>query len=489
MRLLFASPEIFPLAKTGGLADVAGSLPVALRNADIDIRLLMPAYHGLAAEAEAKAVGSLGNPFGLGDTVILEGRLPQTDIPVWLIDNRLLFDRDGGPYLDKDGQDWPDNDMRFGLLSWAAARLSQANSPLGWVPDILHVHDWQTGLAPAYLKAWGETAVRTVFTIHNMAYQGLFPPALVPRLGLPWSFYTMEGLEYWNQLSYLKAGLVYADKLTTVSPTYAREIQAPALGFGLDGLLRSRTADLSGILNGADYAVWDPAKDHYLSHPYDSDGVRPGKAANKAALQKEFGLPILAEVPLLVAITRLSDQKGMDLLLTAMPAVIAQGAQLALLGSGDRALEEAFLALAQARPQQVAVRIGYSEETAHRLQAGGDFLLMPSRFEPCGLTQIYAIRYGTVPIVHRTGGLADTVVDASYDAMTHGTATGLMFDQPTASAFQWSVERAIGLYRHPEQLARIQASGMRQDFGWPRAAKQYAELYQNLLPATAMSSR
>jgi starch synthase len=482
MKLLFASSEIFPLAKTGGLADVAGALPIALHRAKLDIRMLMPAYRGVAEQAKARPIANLGDPFGLGDTILLEGHLPKHNLPLWLIDNPSLFDREGGPYQDTDGIDWPDNDLRFGLLSWAAARLSQANSPVGWVPDILHTHDWQTGLASAYLKAWGEPRPGLVFTIHNMAYQGLFPSALLPRLGLPWSFYTMEGLEYWSQLSYLKAALVYADKLTTVSPTYAREIQTSAYGFGMEGILAYRARDLRGILNGADVSIWDPSRDPHLQYPYGIDDVGPGKAANKAALQKELGLPQIPDAPLLVVISRLSDQKGMDLLLSVMPAVIAQGGQLALLGTGQSELEDAFLALAGARPNHVAMHIGYSEEMAHRLQAGGDILLMPSRFEPCGLTQIYAMRYGTLPVVNRTGGLADTVVDATYDAMLLGTATGFLFEQPTASAFQWGIERAIGLYRHPDQWSRLQLSAMQQDFGWDRSAAEYLALYRSLRP-------
>lgn len=482
MKVLFAASEIYPLVKTGGLADVAGALPAALHRAKVDVRLLMPAYRGMVEAAGAKLAASLGNPFGLGETTIHEGTLPGSGLPLWLVGAPSLYDRDGGPYQAPDGGDWPDNDMRFALLGWAAARLAQANTPMKWRPDVLHGHDWQAGLAPAYLKAWGEPAPGLVFTIHNMAYQGTFPSSLVPRLGLPWSFYTMDGFEFWNQLSYLKAGLVYADKLTTVSPTYAREIQTPAFGFGMEGLLSYRSKDLSGILNGADYAVWDPSTDKHLAHPYDDDTFVAGKAANKAALQEELGLPQQADAPLFVVVSRLSDQKGMDLLLTAMPALIAQGGQLALLGTGERTLEDQFRALATACPGQVAVRIGYSENLAHRLQAGSDVLLMPSRFEPCGLTQIYALRYATLPLVHRTGGLADTVVDATYDALLHGTATGFAFEQPSAGALQWCIERAIALYHHPEQWRRIQKAAVRQEFGWNRAANQYLALYQAVSP-------
>jgi starch synthase len=482
MRVLFASSEIYPLAKTGGLADVAGALPAALARAEVDVRLLMPAYRGVAAAAHAKAVANLGDPFGRGDTVILEGHMPDSGLPVWLIDNPALYDREGGPYGDSSGLDWPDNDIRFALLGWVTAKLCQGNSPFSWRPDIVHAHDWQAGLAPAYLKAWGGPQPGVVFTIHNMAYQGVFAKDLVPRLGLPWSFFSIDGFEYWDQLSYLKAGLVYSDKLTTVSPAYSHEIQEDPNGFGMEGLLSYRSRDLSGILNGADYKIWDPTVDTHLVRNYGRTDVAEGKAANKAALQRELDLPEIPDAPLLIVVSRLNDQKGMDLLLSIMPAIIEQGAQLALLGTGDRWLEDAFRTLAQTRPDQVAIRIGYSEETAHRMQAAADMLLMPSRFEPCGLTQIYALRYGTLPVVHRTGGLADTVTDASYDSLLHGTATGFVFDQANASTFQWAVERAIAVYRHPEQWRKIQQRAMQTEFDWDQAAARYIELYRGLRP-------
>ncbi len=491
MRLLFASSEIYPLAKTGGLADVAASLPAALGRRGVDVRLLMPAYAGVAVAAEAKAVARLGNPFGLGDSLLLEGHHPDSGNKLWLLDHPILFNRAGGPYQDAAGADWPDNDMRFALLAWTAARLCRAESPMAWKPNLLHLNDWQTGLAAAYLRAWGGARPGVVFTIHNMAYQGNFAAERVPQLGFPWSFYTMQGFEFWGRLSCLKAGLVFADKLTTVSPTYAGEIQTPSFGFGMDGVLAGRAKDLSGILNGADYKVWDPAIDPHLPQRYGPDQLVDGKAANKAAVQSDLGLDTNPAAPLLVVISRLSDQKGMDLLLAVMPAVLRSGAQLALLGSGDKGLEDAFSALAAARPGQVAVHIGYSEGLAHRLQAGGDLLLMPSRFEPCGLSQIYALRYGTLPVVHGTGGLADTVVDATFDALLNRTATGFVFDQPTASAFQWCIERAVGFFRSGEHWRPLQRQAMQQDFGWDQAAARYLDLYRSLRPngAPAKSRR
>ena len=486
MKILFASSEVYPLAKTGGLADVAGALPAALIRLGLDVRLVMPAYRGTAAATKAKVAASLGSPFDLGETTLLRGKVPGTGTPIYLIDNPTLFDRDGGPYQDPDGKDWPDNDLRFGLLSWAAAKLGQSDSPIRWRPDIVHAHDWQAGLIPAFLKAWGGRQPGTVFTIHNMAYQGLFSYELMPRFGLPWELYTIDGCEFWNQLSYLKAGLMLSDMLTTVSPAYAREIQTQAYGAGMEGVLSLRASTLHGILNGADYAVWDPSVDTYIVQKYSAADVTAGKAANKAALQAELGLPAIPDAPLLVVVSRLNEQKGMDLLLSIMPSVLGQGAQLAVLGSGDRWLEDAFRTLADTWPQQVAVRLGYSEDLAHRFQAGGDILLMPSRFEPCGLTQIYALRYGTLPVVHDTGGLADTVIDAAYDSLLIGSATGFVFDQANASAFRWCLERAIALYRQPEQWKRIQVSAMQAQFDWDKAAASYAGLYQTIL-ATAKS--
>lgn len=478
MRLLFVASEAFPLVKTGGLADVAGALPQALARLGADCRLLLPAYpEALEALGRYRAVASVGDPYGAGQARLLEGRLG--DAKTWLIDCPPLYSRIGNPYLDAEGRDWPDNALRFGLLGWVAARLSQPSSPLPWRPDVLHVNDWQAGLAPAYLSAWGGPRPGTVLTIHNIAYQGLFPAETMVALGLPWSMYGIDGLEYWGRISFLKAAISYCDKLTTVSPTYAREIQTFPHGCGLDGLLSKRASDLTGILNGVDYEVWNPEKDPHLAHPY-RPGDAASKAANKAAIQAELGLSTSAESPLFVVVSRLNEHKGMDLVLAILPFLLSQGAQLAVLGSGDHALEEGFRAVAAKHPSQVAAVIGYSERMAHRLQAGGDMLLMPSRAEPCGLTQFYAFRYGTVPIVHGTGGLADSVVDVSYDSLQAGAATGFSFGPPTASAFQWAVERALGLFRKRATWRRILAAGAAQDFGWDASARKYLNLYSAL---------
>lgn len=483
MRVLFASSEVYPLVKTGGLADVSGALPAALIEAKQDVRVLLPGYAEAMDKAEGKRqVASLGDPLGIGaEARLVSAKLPGSGVPVWLIDCPELYHRQGGPYQDVDGSDYADNALRFGLLSWTAAHLCTAASPVKWRPEVLHCHDWQSGLAPAYLKAW-DVADRpaTVFTIHNIAYPGQFPPETLSRLGLPWDLYQMQGLEYWDTVSFLKAGLVYSDKLTTVSPRYAKEILAAPHGCGMEGVLTDRAADLLGILNGADYGVWNPAGDSHLVQTYEPTDWVAGKAANKAALQAELGLEQNPDAPLLTIVSRLNDLKGMDLVLAVLPAILRQGAQLAVVGTGDRALEDGFKAVAAANPTQVAVRIGYSETLAHKLMAAGDMLLMPSRFEPCGLTQLYAMRYGTIPVVHVTGGLADTVVDTTYDGLMTGTATGFAFEHANAGAFQWTVERALGMYRQPEQWRKVQFSCVTQDFTWSRSAARYVDLYKSL---------
>ena len=361
MRVLFASSEVFPLVKTGGLADVAGSLPAALAGAGDDVRILLPGYPRALDTAEGKRqVADLGDPLGVGAaTLLVSAKLPGSGVPVWLLDCPALYRRDGGPYQDAAGEDYADNLLRFGMLSWAAARLSGADSPVKWRPQVLHCNDWQTGLAPAYLRAW-QPAERpaTVFTIHNIAYQGLFPKESVPRLGLPWEMFQIDGLEYYDSLSFLKAGLVYSDRLTTVSPRYAREIQSAPHGCGLEGLLAHRAADLDGILNGADYTVWAPDRDTCLVERYAPADFARGKAVNKAALQAALGLDPQADAPLLVVVSRLNDQKGLDMVLAALPAILRQGAQVALIGTGDRSMEDGFRAAAATSPRQVSATIG-----------------------------------------------------------------------------------------------------------------------------------
>lgn len=481
MRVLFVSSEVYPLIKTGGLADVSGALPPALAELDVDVRILMPGYPQAMARLEApRRIATLGSPLGAGETHLVEGFLPGTAVLVWLIDSPAQYGRGGGPYQDEWGNEWFDNGLRFGLLGWVAAALCRDWSPLDWRPDVVHANDWQSGLAAAYLRAWGGPRPGTALTIHNIAYQGAFPGDLVARLDLPGDMYQPEGLEYYGRMSFLKAGCFYSDKLTTVSPTYARQIQSAPHGFGLEGLLAHRRRDLVGILNGVDYGVWNPATDSYLPQGYDSDLL--GKPAVKAALQAELGLELSETAPLFVIVSRLNDHKGMDLVLGAIPFLLQHGCQLALLGSGERWMEEGFRAVAAQHPTRIAARIGYDETMAHRLIAGGDVLLMPSRAEPCGLTQLYALRYGTVPLVHETGGLADTVVDVAYDTLLGGTATGFVFKHADLGGLEWCIERVVQTYQNHETWARIQSTGPNQDFSWNRAAEKYRDLYASLVP-------
>ncbi len=400
-------------------------------------------------------------------------------VPLYVLDCPGLYDRPGNPYLDLDGVDWPDNEQRFGALGWMAARLGQGIDP-GWKPDIVHAHDWQAALAPAYLSLDGGKRPGTMVTIHNIAYQGLFPYASVERLGLPEDAFRYDRLEYHGQLGFLKGGLSYADRITTVSRTYAKEIQGSEQGCGLDPLLRYRAGDLSGIVNGVDYAVWDPAGDPHLPKPFGPDDLS-GKAAAKSALQTSMGLPDRPEAPLIGVVSRLNVHKGLDLMLAALPGLIRAGGQLALLGSGDADLEEGFQALARKAPNSVAVRIGYDEGLSHLIQGGSDIIAVPSRSEPCGLTQLYALRYGALPLVRKSGGLADTVVDATAAAIRKGKATGFVFGAASARALSRAIGRACDLYADRESWAAVQQTAMAQDFGWPAAAREYLALYRDLL--------
>ncbi len=489
MRVLFVSAEAYPLAKTGGLADVSSALPAALASLGVDIRLLFPGYpQALDRVADARTGAQLENDRGIGEMRLVSGRMPDTGLPVWLLDCPRLFRRGGGLYTDDDGHDWPDNAMRFSIFSHAAARLAQGIPALSWRPDVVHANDWHAGLLPALLAARAGQRPATLFTIHNMSFQGIFPSDVFPELGLPPETFTPEGVEYHGNVSFLKAGIRYADKLTTVSPTYAREICSSDQGFGLQGLLRQRAQDLSGILNGVDYGVWDPAHDLHLPCRYDASDLS-GKGECKRGLQEELGLGAESDVPLIAFVSRLTDQKMADVVLAALPWLIEQRAQFVLLGEGDRGLEQAFREAGESRPDKRAVRIGYEEPLAHRIQAGADLLLAPARFEPCGLMPMYALRYGTVPVVRRTGGLANTVVEATARATRANIATGFVFHEPTVGAMVHCIARALKRYRQPVSWRRIQLAGMRQDFGWQRSASWYLGLYDRLVGAVGDSLR
>ncbi|MGC2518005.1 MAG: glycogen synthase GlgA [Burkholderiales bacterium] len=479
LRVLYVTPELSPWVKEGGLGDVSSDLPAALARTGIDARILVPAYPPLAkAFSGACPVAQFPAPGG----VLPASRLLEVPGPVtmYLLDCAAYFARSGGVYQSSEGADWPDNHLRFGLLSRIAARLGSADSPLAWLPDIVHCNDWQTGLAAAYLAHSGSARAATVMTIHNLAYQGIFPPTVLEELAVPREAFAAEGLEYHGKASFLKAGLHHATLLNTVSPTYAREIQTAELGFGLDGLLRRRAADLSGILNGIDTDAWNPARDPHLARNYDALHLEH-KRANKTAVQRAFGLRVDAGAPLLGMVSRLVEQKGVDLVAAIAPELVRSAAQLVVLGRGGRDFEAVLEALAARHPGAIAAHIGFDERRAHQIEAGADLFLMPSRFEPCGLNQFYSMRYGTPPVARRTGGLADSVVDATEGNLRSGTATGFTFDEPTPAALLTAIRRAIAAWREPGMWRALQRNGMARDFGWAPAAQAYAAVYRRAI--------
>lgn len=476
MRVLHVAAELYPFVKTGGLGDVVAALPPAIARCGADVRLLLPGFPALTSGLEMDEAGrrSAG-----GAVTLRRARIPGSGLPVYLVDSPELFDRPGNPYLGPDGRDWPDNHRRFALLAQAAAALATGDGDAGWRPDLVHAHDWHAALAPAYLRA-RDCPAASVFTIHNLAFQGLFPPERFADLNLPGSFFSVDGVEYYGQVSFMKAGIRFADRITTVSPTYAREIQTPACGFGLEGLLHSRRAHLSGILNGVDYGIWNPETDQSLPRPFGVSDLS-GESEARAALRRRLDLSPTPNGPLFGAVTRLTEQKGFDLVLNVLPEIVRTGGQLAILGSGDEALEREFLAAAGRWPEQVAVRLGFDEPLAHAIIGGSDVMMVPSRFEPCGLTQLYALRYGTIPLVHRVGGLADTVADADEAGLADGTATGIVFAEPTVPALLGAVRRAFSLHARPEVWRGLQRQAMQARFGWDDAARRYLDLYRAAL--------
>jgi starch synthase len=477
MRVLFVTAEAYPLAKTGGLADVSRALPIALARRGIDVRLLLPGYPRAYTRIEKpRIVAKLDPILGIDDATLVAGMFPDVDLPVWLIDSPALFRRNGGLYQDQAGRDWPDNALRFAFLSHVAARLAMQQTRIAWKPDVVHANDWHAGLLPLLLSLEKGRRPSTVFTTHNMAFQGNFGSEVLPLIGVPASYHTTDGTEFYGQVSFLKAGLRYADRVTTVSPTYAREILTPDFGCGMDGVLRHRGTEFSGILNGIDDALWDPASDAHLPQTYRASDIS-GKRTCKATLQHELGLPVRPDTPLIGFVSRLTQQKMADTILSAIPWIAEQGAQLVVVGEGEPAIEAAMSEIQAKHPDHVAVTIGYDEPLAHRLQAGSDILLAPARFEPCGLTQLYALRYGTLPVVRRTGGLADTVVDADATAIADRTATGFVFDDTSMHGLISALGRALALYEEPLTWRRLQLHAMAQDFSWDASAAKYIDLY------------
>jgi starch synthase len=474
IQVLAVASEMFPLVKTGGLADVAGALPLALAAEGVETTTLLPGYPAvLAALEDAEAVHQDAALFG-GPARLLRGQAAGLDLLV--LDAPHLFDRPGNPYTQPGGADWPDNAARFGALGNIAAFVARGGVA-GFAPDVLHCHDWQAGLAMAYLNFSTGRRPGTVMTVHNLAFQGLFPAGQLGALGLPGEAFGVDGVEFYGMIGFLKAGLALADRITTVSPTYAAEIQTPENGFGLDGLLRARAGVLNGILNGIDDIVWNPAADALITAPF---SAAAGRTRNKAAVQTRFGLAAAPERLLLGVISRLTWQKGLDLLLEAMDEVIAMGAQLVVLGTGEPPLESGFRAAATANPGLVGCVIGYDEGLAHQMQAGIDALLVPSRFEPCGLTQLCALRYGALPVVARVGGLADTVIDANEAALAAGAGTGVQFP---VGALRPALRRTAALWAQPEVWKNLQGNAMHADVSWRRPAAQYAALYRGLAAA------
>lgn len=477
MKILSVASEIYPLVKTGGLADVAGALPLALAKLGIEMKTLIPGYPAvMAALKDARLITSFENLLGEYANV-LEAQVAGLDLLV--LECPDLFERPGGPYLDQHGHDHPDNWHRFAALSLAGAELAMGGME-GWQPDLVHVHDWQTGLVPAYMRFSEKQAIPSVMTIHNIAFQGNFDAGIFPQLGLPPHAFAMEGVEYYGQVSFLKAGIQTAWAISTVSPSYAEEILTPEFGMGLEGLLNRRASDLHGIVNGIDVDVWNAETDKDIPHHYSVLDLKT-RRENKRKVEAEFGL-VDDDAPLFCVISRLTWQKGIDLIAEAADDLVALGGKLAVLGSGDQQLVDALQAAASRHPGRIGLKIGYNEPLSHLLQAGSDAILVPSRFEPCGLTQLYGLRYGCVPVVSRTGGLNDTVIDANPAALAAKVATGISFGPITLDNYRRALRRAVRLYGDTKTWVQIQKQGMKSDVSWEKSAALYADLYSSLLP-------
>lgn len=480
MQVLHVCSEVFPILKTGGLADVTAALPPALEKLGIENRVLVPGFPAFINKLlDKQHISSLPAKFGASSVDLYIGKMPDSGVKVYVIDAPSLYSRDGNPYADQDNQAYSDNYLRFALLGWVAARIAEGLDQ-SFRPSVVHGHDWHAGLVPAYLKAsnmYNGTNVKSVFTVHNLAYQGIFPFSVFSELDLPAQFMSVEGLEFYGNISFLKAGLHFADKITTVSPTYAQEIQTREQGCGLEGLISGRKDDLSGILNGVDPSIWNPKKDKLIIQNYSISRIE-NKLDCKKALQTFYGLKTQNLAPLFGIVTRLTEQKGLKLVLAGVDKILEQGGQLVVLGSGDKELENAFVELAKKYPKSIAAHIGYDEEQAHRVIAGSDVILVPSRFEPCGLTQLYGLIYGTLPLVHKVGGLADTVTDSSLENLADDIATGFVFDKFTQADYNLAIKRAFALYNRKNDWKKVRKTAMSQNFGWDVAAEKLLEIYK-----------
>ena len=481
MNILFVASECAPFVKTGGLADVIGAVPKALAPLGGDVRVLLPAYPALKDRlANGKEVAGFDDLFG-GPARLVAVKSEGLDL--LLLDAPHLYDRPGNIYLDSNGGDWSDNHLRFGALSWVGAWIGKGKLK-GWTPDLINAHDWQAGLVPAYLAAEKAKTPPVVITIHNIAFQGVFGGHTVDELGLDPALFHREGIEYYGNLSFLKGGIALAHKVTTVSPTYARELMSPEFGMGLEGLLQARRGDLTGILNGIDTDVWNPADDPRLPAPYSAKSLSK-KSASRAEVERRFALNPNPDAPLFCVVGRLTTQKGLDLLLDCLPALVEEGARLAVLGTGDRGIEKGFVDASQRYLGAVGTIIGYDEDLSHLLQGGADAILILSRFEPCGLTQLYGLRYGTIPVVARTGGLADTVIDANEAAMISGVATGVQFSPINHMGLIHAIQRTCALYRDHQGWQAMMRRAMKHPVGWDSAAAAYMALYQDAVGADA----
>ena len=477
-KVLYITSEAFPLIKTGGLADVAGSLPVALFKQSQDVRLLLPAYPEVISKISRSKVLTTHSYYGL-QVKIIETRLPGSNVLVWLVDCPAVFDRPGGPYIDQHGEVWDDNALRFTILCNAAVDIALDHLKLNWKPDIVHCNDWQTGLVPALLSLHKDRPA-TVFTIHNLAYQGNFDYQTFTDLHLPDELWHMEGLEFYNQLSFMKGGLAYADKINAVSPNYAKEILQPEFGYGQDGLLRTRQKDLSGIINGIDEKYWNPGTDNLITQKYNRRTLNK-KVQNKTALQKQLSMPIDENIPMIGMVSRLVEQKGLDIILQSLDELIKLDVQIVILGTGDIHYEIKLSELANKQPDKLKVIIGYSEELAHRIEAASDIYLMPSTFEPCGLNQLYSLRYGTLPIVTAVGGLVDTVTDTNKESIANKTANGFIISEPTTESLVTKIIQILKIYKDSNTWRQLQDNAMRFDSSWTTSADRYIKLYKQAL--------
>jgi len=475
IEVLSVASEVYPLIKTGGLADVAGALPGALGSRGVTMRTLVPGYPAVLSKlGGGRVVKELDDLFGVSAKLIA-ARVEGLDVIV--IDAPALYDRPGNPYVSPDGWDWPDNWKRFAALGWTAAELAMGLVD-GYRPQVIHCHDWQAGLAPAYIKFGPTSDVKTVMTIHNIAFKGFFGSEIFSQLRLPPHAFGVGGVEYYGGISYLKSGMECADYVTTVSPNYADEIRTPEFGMGLEGLLNGRADTVVGILNGIDVEAWNPATDPALAQGFTANTIQ-GRRANKLAVVEKFGLDGV-DGPLFCVISRLTDQKGMDLLLQTVDGLVDLGARLAVLGSGENYLEDGFRHMWQRHPGKVGIITGYNEQLSHLMQGGCDAIVIPSRFEPCGLTQLYGLRYGCVPVVSRIGGLADTVIDANPAAIAAEVATGVVFDSGSTHALYEAIRKTVRLYHDDKLWKKIQRRGMKSDVSWDTSAARYADLYASI---------